>query len=618
MVLPSSTRRPARSGLIRFCARFFCLAALLPAQYAGAQPAAEADPDPAGHWKGAIVLPNGELAIAVTLAAGDDGWSGTIDIPAQGLRGFELAAVAVEGSKVHFEMAGIPGTPTFDGEVEAGGDAISGDFAQGGQRLTFALERSGEEPPADAGPTLPAAPVPGEGLAGEWLGSLDLGPMTLRLVLRLEASEDDLSGHVESVDQGGAKIPIEMIRFEKGQLELDLPSIGGSFRGTMNEDGSAIEGTWSQGGNSWALTFHRLAEPFALARPQTPQPPFPYDEREARFSSGEIELAGTLLVPEGEGPFPAVVFVTGSGPQDRDESLMGHKPFWVIADHLARHGIASLRYDDRGVGESGGDHMGSTVADFAADAAAAVSYLAAQPGIDRRAIGVLGHSEGGLTGPRAALAHDEVDFLVLLAPPGEPLDALLARQGRDSLRLQGVPDALIDKVLAAQAEDLRWIQDETLAREALVAKLEALSAARRETFTEAELARLGVTDATIAQGIAQGSTPWFRSLMREDPSVHLSKTKIPTLALFGEKDVQVAAKVNAELVEASLAAAGNQDFEVRILPGLNHLFQHADTGAIAEYQTIEETIAPEVLELVTDWIVERASASSLNTNERTR
>jgi pimeloyl-ACP methyl ester carboxylesterase len=452
----------------------------------------------------------------------------------------------------------------------------------------------------------PVLAAPGEGAAGEWLGTLDVGAATLRLGLNIEKKEGGLGAVLDSIDQG-AKIPVTTIVFESGTLRLAIEAIGASYEGTLNADGSALTGVWSQGKQKLPLTFKRQEKAFVLNRPQQPKGPFPYASREVTFQSeaGNVRLAGTLLLPEGKGPFPAVALVTGSGPQDRDETLMGHKPFLVIADALARRGIASLRWDDRGTGASGGDHMGSTVDDFAADARAAVAFLRSCPEVNGSAIGIVGHSEGGLTAPKVAVADKTVAFLVLLAPPGEPLRSLIIRQTRDLYRLQGVDPKLIDRAMASQAEDLELIADPALPADRLQEKLRARSAVRRGQFTDEERARLGVNGAAIEQAIQVSTTAWFRSLIRQDPAVSLRAVKIPVLALFGDKDFQVDARVNAEAVRASLAAAGNKDYEVRSLPGLNHLFQHAGTGGMEEYATIEETFAPEALGAVGDWIAAR-------------
>jgi hypothetical protein len=538
-----------------------------------------------------------------------------IDIPLQNIRGFALSAIAVDGPRVHFEMAGVPGQPTFEGELSEVGDALAGTFRQGPQELPFALARAGEgigEAEAEAPSGLPEEPVPGEGMIGDWLGALQVGPVTLRLALHVEeAANGALNAVVNSVDQG-VVIPADAIALDdERRVRLVLDRVAASFTGRMHDDGSAIAGTWVQGGQELPLTLHRLAAPFALKRPQEPEPPFPYSSRNVTFeSAGGVTLAGTLLIPEGEGPFSAVALVSGSGAQDRNEALMGHKPFLVIADHLARRGIASLRWDDRGAGQSTGDHTGSTVPEFAADVEAAVAFLADQPAVDRGAIGIVGHSEGGLSGPIAAVGNDRVAFLVLLAPPGVPMRTLLVQQARDIYAQQGVGAEMIDRLLAMQTEDLELVEDSSLTDEQLQERLRAKAEARRGQLSAEEWARLGVDDTAIERGIAIATTAWFRSLARQDPADHLREIGVPVLALFGERDIQVAAGENAEAVRKALAAGQNPDHDVRILPGLNHLFQHAGTGGMEEYGVIEETFAPEALAAIGDWIASRFPAAS--------
>jgi pimeloyl-ACP methyl ester carboxylesterase len=446
--------------------------------------------------------------------------------------------------------------------------------------------------------------------AGEWLGSLDVGAAKLRLALHVEKKSDGQLGAVlDSLDQG-AKIPVDAVVFEGGSLRLDIKAIGGSYHGTMNADGSALQGTWSQGGRELPLTFQRQETAFTLNRPQMPKEPFPYESHEVTFRSeaGNVRLAGTLLVPKGEGPFPAVALATGSGPQDRDETLMGHKPFLVIADALARRGIASLRWDDRGAGASEGNYMGSTVDDFTADVRAAVAFLRSRPEVNKSAIGIIGHSEGGLNAPMVAAAEKadkSVSFLVLLAPPGEPLRSLLMRQTQAFFHLQGTDPKLAERALAAQTEDLDLIADPSITADQLQEKLRARAEVRKNRLTAEERAQLGLNGDATEQSIQVSATPWFRSLIRQDPAAYLRNVKIPVLALFGDKDVQVDARVNADGVRAALAAARNPDYEVRSLPGLNHLFQHAGTGGLEEYATIEETFAPEALSAIGDWILAR-------------
>lgn len=443
---------------------------------------------------------------------------------------------------------------------------------------------------------------------GEWLGTLNAGVVKLRLGLHVEARADGaLSAVLDSLDQG-AKIPVDTVAFEGGTLRFAIQAIGATYEGALNTGGSAVQGVWSQGGQKMPLTFNRVEKAAVLNRPQNPQAPFPYQSLEVTFRSaaGDVRLAGTLVVPAGEGPFPAVALVTGSGPQDRDETLMGHKPFLVIADALARRGIASLRWDDRGVGGSAGDNTvsteGSTLDDFAGDVRAAVAFLRSRPEVDRNAVGIVGHSEGGLIAPMVAAADRSVAFLVLLAPPGEPIRSLLQRQSRDLYLLLGVDPKLIDRALAMQGENFALVADPALPADRLQEKLRTLIKVHRNRLTAEERAALRVDGNVMERVIQEETTVWFRSLIRQDPAVYLRGVKSPVLALFGEKDLQVEPRGNAEIVRASLAAAGNRDHEERILPGLNHLFQHARTGGIDEYGTIEETFAPEALSRIGDWI----------------
>lgn len=448
--------------------------------------------------------------------------------------------------------------------------------------------------------------------SGEWMGTLEVGSIELRLVLRTETDSDgNLSAVLDSVDQGTV-IPVSSIELNAETLDFKVASIGASFNGVLDAEGRVAEGTWKQGGSAFPLTLERSNETFVLNRPQNPKAPFPYESRSVRFenTADGVSLGATLITPQGEGPFPTVVFVTGSGAQDRDEALMGHKPFLVIADYLGRHGVASLRYDDRGVGESTGVFLESTMQDFAEDIIAAVAFLTGQPQVDKTAIGVIGHSEGGLTGPLAASQNEEIDFLVLIAPPGEPLGDLIARQTRDLYKVQGVENALIDRALAGGAEDLALLADKSLDQNELIAKLKAKAIEEMKSFTESEREQLGFSEQAIDQGIRQVTTPYFRSLLTQDPATYLKRVKVPVLALFGEKDLQVAASINSKALVAGLKKAGNKDVKVHTFDGLNHLFQHSDTGSPSEYGVIEETFAPEALEMIGEWILARVSVKA--------
>jgi len=447
---------------------------------------------------------------------------------------------------------------------------------------------------------------------GNWRGALDVGGASLTIVFHLSQDDDgELGGTMDSPDQGGFGIPLSSVTSDGTDLALTVASIGGTFEGTLSDDRDAITGTWSQGANSLALDLTRITgdspEYAPPARPQEPKAPFPYGIEEVTFVNAEadIELAGTVTMPSGDGPFPGVILVSGSGPQDRDETLMGHKPFWVLADHLSRAGIAVLRYDDRGVADSGGDFAAATSEDFASDALAAAVYLAGLAGVAHDRVGIVGHSEGGLVGPMAATRSDAVGFVVMLAGPGVPGLDILVEQGELINEAAGAPPeitAMNGRVQRALAQIVRDEPDADVAALLMRTAMEAEIDALPEDIKQAAGAQLS---ASVDQSIQQMNTPWFRFFLHHDPRPALEQLSVPVLAIVGEKDLQVPPKQSVPEIEAAFARGGNPDATVQVLPGLNHLFQEADTGAPSEYQRIEETFNAAALELVSSWILER-------------
>lgn len=450
--------------------------------------------------------------------------------------------------------------------------------------------------------------------AQHWKGVIEL-PTGMKLDFTVALGPE--GGTVSIPLQGAKDLPLKESTTEGASLRFTLAPPGApeaawaKFDLTIADDGNTASGQLHQVGQQFPVSMTRItAEDVASAgpkRPQTPKPPFPYEERDARFATadGTITIAGTLTVPNGAGPHPALILLTGSGPQDRNESLLGHQPFLVLADHLSRHGFAVLRCDDRGVGGSTGSVALATSDDFASDTLAAIDFLKAQPGIDPARLGLIGHSEGGIVAPIVASRSRDVRFIVLLAGTGLP--------GKDILRLQS--DALLRAAGAKDEEAL------AAADSAHAAAMNAVlnSAPREEVKAKiAELAALQSKaagnpvpdDATMAQLIEQQyawlTSPWMLSFLALDPREALRKVSVPVLAIIGERDLQVPAKDNLPEIEAALKAAGNADATVRMLPGLNHLFQAAQTGAIDEYAQIEETINPAALDLVTAWLRERA------------
>ena len=446
---------------------------------------------------------------------------------------------------------------------------------------------------------------------GSWSGSLVAGPQTLEIIFHVTESESGaLTGTMDVPAQGATGIPLTTVDVEDGKMTLTFPVPGGgTYEGTVNEAGDAITGSFTQAGQSFPMNLERAEGASGPPlRPQDPVEPFPYTATDVQFDNepDAITLAGTLTLPEGEGPFPGVVLVSGSGPQDRDESLMGHRPFLVLADHLTRAGIAVLRYDDRGVAASGGDFPSATSEDFARDALAAVAHLAAHPSVATDRVGIAGHSEGGIIAPMAASWSETVAFVVMLAGPGVPGIDILVAQGELINRASGSPEeitALNVRIQRSLADIIAEVADPAeaapLLEAAMRTELETLSPELRAAAGEA----LG--DQAIEQTVAQMNSPWFRYFLHYDPRPALEAVRVPTLALLGGKDLQVPADLNRPEIEAAFNRSGLSDASVETLPGLNHLFQEADTGSPAEYVTIEQTFSPIALERISAWVLER-------------
>lgn len=409
---------------------------------------------------------------------------------------------------------------------------------------------------------------------------------------------------MDSPDQGAKGIPVSRVDVVKDVITLEVKAAAGSYTGTLSADGQSLDGSWKQGGASFPVVLLKQAGAFALERPQEPKPPFPYTSTEVTFTDTRagVELAGTLTVPQGKGPFPAVVLVTGSGPQNRDEEIMGHRPFAVIADFLSRAGVAVLRYDDRGVARSKGTFGTATTLDFADDADAAFAFLSSRPEVDPKRVGIAGHSEGGLIAPIVAARNPAVAFIILLAGPGLRGDLLLAAQGAALARASGADETAIAWSAALNAKlygiVMRTGDAAAIAAAAKKAYLDGVDAATQLSDQQKAEAKNNADSA-----IASLMTPWVRAFLSLDPASFLAKVHVPVLALNGTKDLQVPADQDLAAIGAALKAGGNTRYRLAALDGLNHLFQHAATGLPQEYGTITETFAPEALAAVRDWIL---------------
>ncbi len=435
--------------------------------------------------------------------------------------------------------------------------------------------------------------------AGSWTGSLSLPGASLRIVFHIkEVAAGSYTAIMDSPDQGARGIAVSRVVWNNDSLQLDVSSIGGSYTGRLNTDSLLFTGHWRQAGQRFPLNLN-----IAPKRPQTPKKPFPYREEEVTYTgkAAGVQLAATLTLPGGKGPFPAVLLITGSGPQNRNGELMGHEPFLVLADYLTRRGIAVLRADDRGVGRSTGDFGRATTRDFAGDALAGVNFLKARPEINPKQIGLIGQSEGGLIAPMVGAESRDVAFLVLMAGPGLPGDQLLRQQARDIMKAGGSSEGAIRQTLDLQAKMFSVLKQEQDPGQA-EQKMQAVVKEAARQMTAEEKSQSGFNEAAAMGQIRQFTSPWFRYFISHDPVPVLKKIKVPVLAVNGEKDLQVDAGENLAAIRKALQEGGNKKVKVKALPGLNHLFQTATTGSPGEYARIGETFSPAAMQVVGDWI----------------
>lgn len=446
-----------------------------------------------------------------------------------------------------------------------------------------------------------------QNVLGDWNGALEVQGMQLRLVFHITEDGEKLKATMDSPDQGANGIPVDKVTLDGNELTIEMPKMGIKYTSNLNEDGTEIDGTFNQGPMSLPLkmTREKVAKK-ELVRPQEPKT-FDYQQEEVKFENlkGGHHLAGTLTIPK-DGKFEEVVIlISGSGPQDRNEELLGHKPFLVLSDHLTKRGIAVLRYDDRGVAKSTGTFKGSTSRDFADDASAAVSFLKKRKDMAGKKIGLCGHSEGGMIAPVVASENSNVDFIVLLAGPGIKIPELMKLQTDKISEAEGVPEdmrklnaVIIDKAFNF-VHDNKENSKEDLKKgltQILSDGFESLPASEKEKMEKDEF---------MEEELNMMLDDWFLYFMQFDPADYLTKVKCPVLAVNGELDLQVTAKENLEGIKKSLEKAGNKNVTIKEFKGLNHLFQKTETGAPSEYAKLEETFNQETMKFVSDWILER-------------
>ena len=403
--------------------------------------------------------------------------------------------------------------------------------------------------------------------------------------------------------QGTEELPLQTTYNKNGELVGELQQAGIVFTVVENTELSKLTGSMKQSGFTFEIDFQRVEELPTFNRPQMPTEPYPYGSREVTTLHPEGHLlSGTLTVPNGIGPFPCAILISGSGQQDRDESLMGHKPFLVISDYLTKHGIAVLRYDDRGVGgsvmENIEDVHGDTSQDFASDTHLMVEAARIHPEVDARRVGVIGHSEGGLIGPMVAVEDPKLAFVVMLAGPGINGLELLPLQQTLILQAMGVSQEMIDAMVNVNLSLFELILADANKEE----MLELIDEAVELTAELEESMNAEMTQAVRDEIVRQMKSPWLRFFLEHEPMPVLVQVECPVLAMNGTLDLQVPSMENLSMIEKGMTEA-HRDITIVELEGLNHLFQPAATGAISEYATIETTFDVNALKIMKDWIV---------------
>lgn len=439
-------------------------------------------------------------------------------------------------------------------------------------------------------------------LSGTWHGKLTLPTGSLTIVFHINQVEPgNYVTTLDSTDQGAKGIKTASTSFQDSTLNIQIPIIGASYKGKLNTEKTII-GTFTQG---MPMTLNlEKGETQRPNRPQEPQPPFPYQTEDVsvRNEQDGITLAGTLTLPLKGTKLPAVVLVTGSGAQNRDEEIMEHKPFLVIADYLTRNGIAVLRCDDRGTASSQGTYANATNEDFAEDTKAALNYLRKRKEINPKKIGIIGHSCGGTIAFTIAAKDPAVAFIVSLAGAAIQGDSLMLRQVELISKSQGMPDAIWQTMKPALRHRYAILQQKDKSPNTIK---EELYADVTKTMTAEQLKDLNTVQQLSAQ-ISSMTSPWYLDFMRYDPTEDLKRIKCPVLALNGEKDIQVDAAMNLVAIGQRISENGNKKVTTKMYPNLNHLFQTCQKGTLEEYGQLEETISPEVLMDMTEWILKDA------------
>jgi alpha/beta superfamily hydrolase len=440
-------------------------------------------------------------------------------------------------------------------------------------------------------------------ITGTWNGILKVQGMQLRLVFKVTKSENGYSSTIDSPDQGAKNIPVTNTTFENSKIKFEVTNAKIEYNGELSD--TKIIGTFKQGSQEFPMNLSKNPlEKEILKRPQEPTKPYSYYSEDVTFQNtkANISLSGTLTLPKKNGFFPSVILITGSGPQNRNEELLGHKPFLVISDYLTKKGIAVLRYDDRGIGDSKGNFKTATTVDFATDVESAINYLQTRKEINKNKIGLVGHSEGGLIASIVASKSKDISFIVLLAGTGIQGDKLLLLQQKLISRAKGISETDIKK---SNQTNVKLFEIVIQSNDNQKFKTD-LTKHIKETLksdTSIEIPNGLTKEEFISIQVNQISNPWIQYFIKFNPATVLEKVKCPVLAVNGEKDLQVPSNENLTAIKNALKIGGNENVTIKEFPRLNHLFQECKTGLPNEYAKIEQTFSPIVLTEISNWIL---------------
>jgi len=557
----------------------------------------------AGDWQGKLSVGNTSLRLVFHFAQQSDGqYSGTMDSPDQGANGIPLDKVAAKSDSIVVLIKKIHGG--FNGAL-LNDSTLSGNWEQGSMKIPMILKKG----VFVSKPTPPRVSTSSINVNGIWEGKLNAGSISLRLNFHFEKDKDNnYSGTMDSPDQGIAGVPCEEVFLNGDSITVQVkPGIG--MKGLLTTD-STVTGNWDQGGKIFPISLKKVKE-FSKApnRPQTPKPPYTYNSEDVEYDNADktIHYGATFTYPKGPGPFPTAILITGSGQQDRDETILAHKPFAVIADYLTKKGMAILRVDDRGMGKSTGDIINATSADFANDVETGLTYLKNRKEVDQKKMGMIGHSEGGLIASIVAARDHDIDFVIMLAGPGVKGSDILLKQTEDVMLSEGEPAEAVKEycvIFKQLLNDFMTDNDTSAVRKKITREYIQWKAKQSEkTLNDLKLGVDKSDDKKIIDAFMKDfSLPWTKYFIEADPQPLIEKFSCKVLALDGSKDIQVNAAMNLAAINKALKKSKSPSFETKELPGLNHLFQHCKKCTVEEYGELEETFSPEALDIMWEWL----------------